>query len=59
MADKGINHKHVTPLTVGIALAAIGALGYSGLDTRLNLILAGVVTFLIAGLWHDKMCKMG
>ncbi len=59
MADRGMNHKHVTPLTVAVAIIAFGALGYSGLDPRINWILTGVITYLIAGLWHDKMCKMG
>ncbi|MBI2547678.1 MAG: hypothetical protein HYW23_04550 [Candidatus Aenigmarchaeota archaeon] len=56
---KGMYHKHVFPLTVAVAAIVYGALGYAGLDARLVWILTGLVTFLIAGMWHDKMCKTG
>ena len=57
---KGVmGHKHVVPLTVGTAMVVYGLLGYASLPAQLNWIVTGVATFLIAGLWHDKMCKMG
>ena len=60
MADKMVmGHKHTFPLTVAVATISYGALGYAGLDPRIAWILTGVVTYLVAGWWHDKMCKMG
>ena len=60
MAEKMVmGHKHTFPLTVATAAIVYGVLGYTSLDPRLNWILIGVVTYLVAGLWHDKMCKMG
>ncbi len=60
MAEKAVmHHKHTFPLTIAVAAISLGALGYTSLDPRLNWILTGVITFLVAGLWHDKMCKMG
>lgn len=61
MADKGMvmGHKHVVPLTVGTAMVVYGLLGYASLGASLNWIITGVVTYPVAGLWHDKMCKMG
>jgi hypothetical protein len=56
---KGMGHKHVVPLTVGVAMVVYGLLQYASLGGPLNWIITGVATFLIAGLWHDKMCKMG
>ena len=56
---KGPHHQHVVPLTVAVAMVVYGLVGYSGLPANLNWIITGVATFLIAGLWHDKMCKMG
>ncbi len=57
---KGMGHKHVFPLTVGVALATLGLLQqFSPTGGNWNLVITGVVTFLVAGLWHDKMCKMG
>ena len=62
MADpkgQGMHHKHVFPLTVAVAMIVYGLLGYANLGASLNWIITGVVTFLVAGLWHDKFCKMG
>jgi len=61
MTDKGmvVGHKHTFPLTVATFAIVYGLLGYMNLDVRLNWIITGVVTYLVAGLWHDKMCKMG
>ena len=53
-------HKHVFPLTVGVALVTLGLLGqFYPAGGNWNWVITGVVTFLVAGLWHDKMCKMG
>ena len=57
MAEIKTGHKHVVPLTIAVATIAYGALGYAGLGPNLTWIATGVLTFLIAGLWHDKMCK--
>ncbi|MBI2545006.1 MAG: hypothetical protein HYW22_00185 [Candidatus Aenigmarchaeota archaeon] len=60
MAEKTTGHKHVAPLAIGTALVAYGLLQqfYQSWGP-LNLVATGVLTFLIAGLWHDNMCKMG
>ncbi|MBI1979053.1 MAG: hypothetical protein HYS62_03275 [Candidatus Aenigmarchaeota archaeon] len=57
---KGMNHKHVFPLTVGVALVTLGLLQqFYAAGGNWNWVITGVVTYLVAGLWHDKMCKMG
>ncbi len=56
----GMSHKHVVPLTISTAMIAYGALQqFYPLWGSWNWVIAGVVTFLVAGLWHDSMCKMG
>lgn len=57
---KGMHHKHVVPLTVATAMVVYGLLQqfYAG-GGAWNWVITGVATFLIAGIWHDKMCKMG
>ena len=57
---KGMNHKHVFPLTIGVAMVVYGLLQqFYAAGGAWNWVITGVVTYLVAGLWHDKMCKMG
>ncbi|MBI2542701.1 MAG: hypothetical protein HYW24_00740 [Candidatus Aenigmarchaeota archaeon] len=57
---KGMHHKHVVPLTVATAMVVYGLLQqFYPAGGPWNWVITGVLVFLIAGMWHDKMCKMG